>query len=624
MSFLKKLFGSGDPPKEQPAQDPAQDPNMIRVYDAYGRELFISKEEWRKNVLPGSLQASWNKPDELFGIIVGALGDGFRTDVIPAAEQLFKIDPDRVRATCVWGIVLKDEGRLDAAEKVFRDFLIKHGEEGSVLTNLAKVYSRRKKDAQAEEILWHALEVDPNQENGLSWYWIIHKERGGEGAGSEALRRVAALPKSWRAQLWLAREALARRDLPGAMTLYDESLGAAPAPAPADLLEQMSGDLGNAGHLPEILNLILPRYEVALHGLRIGNNLIKTMVDLGQLAPARKLLQQLYAQNRLDWKATLNFWDTELAKAHLATTPIEQGEKLNIGLLKIDGPVWLPEQSPALALFPALSANATRLSFLGSSAETGHTGDAVTAQLTDPPGRLSRALPLFLSEQVRFRSDANPRTIVPWVKAGGFVLASGRWTDEAAAGYARMEPASDYLILVHLRAAADPWTADLRLIRTIDAKCLETIERSFSFAQLAESAQLIARDLLNVLSRHADVALVSSPLHYSLPVPADLPTYLLRLEQLLAARSSGLEGATDNFLSGHHEIIDGNIHLCIKNRKNPITRILLLQTIKALKKVYPEIVAEYREKLELLQREHPLDEPAQEVCKILLHQVLAA
>ena len=105
-------------------------------------------------------------------------------------RQLFKIDPDRVRATCVWGIVLKDEGRLDAAEKVFRNFMIEHGEEGSVLTNLAKVYSRRKKDGQAEEILWHALEVDPNQENGLGWY-LVHSQRTrrrGRRLGSAAPR----------------------------------------------------------------------------------------------------------------------------------------------------------------------------------------------------------------------------------------------------------------------------------------------------------------------------------------------------------------------------------------------------------------------------------------------------
>ena len=75
MRFLKKLFGGRTAPKEPevrqptpaklpPPKDPAQDPNMIRVYDAYGRELFITKEEWRKNILPGSIQSNWNKPDD--------------------------------------------------------------------------------------------------------------------------------------------------------------------------------------------------------------------------------------------------------------------------------------------------------------------------------------------------------------------------------------------------------------------------------------------------------------------------------------------------------------------------------------------------------------------------------
>lgn len=81
------------------------------------------------------------------------------------------------------------------------------------------------------------------------------------------------------------------------MSLYEESLVAAPTPAPSDLLTQISGDLGNAGHLPELLDLVLPRYDVDRHGVLIGNNLIKAMVDLGQIDPARKLLHQLYAQN---------------------------------------------------------------------------------------------------------------------------------------------------------------------------------------------------------------------------------------------------------------------------------------------------------------------------------------
>jgi tetratricopeptide (TPR) repeat protein len=619
MSFFKKLFNRGsDSSPNAPRRNPAKDPDMMRVYDGYGRELFISKEEWRRSVLPGSIRSNWDKPDELHGTILGALHDGFRSEVVDAAKQLYKIDSNRLRAACVWGVVLMEEKKLDAAEKVFRRFIEEHGEDGLILTNLAKVYARRKEEAKSEELLWRAIQADPNQENGVSWYWVLHKERGGEAAGLEALRRVAALRKSWRAHLWLAREAMNRRDLSTALGFYEQSLAAAPKPVPADLLGQMSGDLGNSGHLPEILNLVLPRFDLQVHGLQVGNNLIKAMLDLGQIDAARRLVHDLYAQNRFDWKETLNFWDTEVAKAQVATTIIPAGE-LEMSLATIVGPIWLPANSPALSLFPAPPAHATRVCFLGSSAETGHAG-GMTPQLSDSAGRLSRALPLFLCEQAWFQSDANTRTIVPWINAGGFVLAGVGWTDEDAAGYARREPASDYLVLTHLKAEADPWTIQLRLIRTIDAKCLAVMERSFPFSTLGEAANLVAHDLLSLLSEHSEVTLSAARRDYS--VPEDVPQYLLRLEQLLAVRCGTMEGARDGFLSGERAIVDGNIALAVTNPANPTIRLLLLQTVVALKKVRPEIIQEYRDKLELLQREHPLPGPAGEACTDLLRQAL--
>jgi tetratricopeptide (TPR) repeat protein len=636
MSLIRKLFRASAlrkeserrpiPAKLPPLKDLAKDPNMIRVYDAYGREFYITKEEWRKNVLPGSIQSNWDKPDELYNIIVGALNDGFRSDVVTTAERLFKIDSNRSRGACVWGVVLMEEGRLNDAEKVFRDFIAGHGEDGLILTNLAKVYARRKDDEKAEEILWRALQVDPNQDNGVGCYWIIHKERGGDAEGEDALRRVAALPGSWRAQLWLAREALKRADLSAALTLYEESLAAAPSPIPSDLLMQLSGDLGNAGHLPEILNLTLPRFDVTVHGLAVGNNLIKSMLDLGQIEPARKLLKQLYAQNRLDWKKTLSFWDTELAKARVATTSIEPSEKLSIALLAIEGPVWLPEQSPAHEVFAAPSANAPRISFLGSSADTGHKGEKMIAQMSDASGRFSRGLPLFLAEQVRFNCDANTRTIVPWVRNGsaGFVLSGVPWLDSDAAQYARNEPACDYVVVTHLKTAAEPWTIELRLIRTIDAKCLAAAKVSCSSAQTGDGARNMVHQVFVLLARHAEVEKTSPPRCYSLPAAADLPYYLLRLEQLLAVRCAGMDGVPGGFLSGKREIIDGNIHLCLSNATNVVTRILLLQTLKAMKRVQPDIVVEYRDKLQLLQHKHPLDEPGQAVCQRLLNDLLAS
>ncbi len=44
--------------------------------------IFITKETRRQDVLPGSIKSNWDNPDELYGIIIGALNDGFYPDVI--------------------------------------------------------------------------------------------------------------------------------------------------------------------------------------------------------------------------------------------------------------------------------------------------------------------------------------------------------------------------------------------------------------------------------------------------------------------------------------------------------------------------------------------------------------
>jgi hypothetical protein len=389
---------------------------------------------------------------------------------------------------------------------------------------------------------------------------------------------------------------------------------------------QMSGDLGNAGHLPELVNLAAPRFDVKTHGLAVGNNLMKALLDLGQIEPARKILHRLYAQNRPDWKPTLSYWDTELAKANLASEPAIPVNELKMTILAFDGPIWLPDPSPAQELFPAPSAGSMRIGFLGSSAETGRKADQVTQQLSDAPGRFSRMLPLFLAEQVRFGADANTRIFVPWMihPSAGFLFSGVAWSDADAAHYARMHgPACDYVITTHLEAAAEPWQVELRVIRTIDAACLATATAPVPSASPDAAVAALAANLLALLSAHAEVAPASPSDFYALPSITELPFYLLRLEQLLAIRCGGMAHAPESFLSGEREIIDGNFHLCLNNPKNPTARILLIQTIIAMKRVKPEITAEYRDKLQMFQRDVRLNEPAQGICQRLLEEALA-
>lgn len=615
------------PPKKADAvADPSKDPNLIRVFDGYGREMFIPKEEWRTKVLPDTLKSNWNNAGQLAGLIVSSLNDGFFPDVLAAAEHLHRMDPLSAQSACIYAIVLMKNHRLEEAENVLRDHLKKNGEDGSILTNLAKVYAERKNHEKALETLWHALEVDPNQDNGMGWYEAIHREKGGPEAGLEALQRLAALPGSWRPQLWLARHALQTRKTEEALKLYRDCLNRVGNPVPADLLMQMSGDLGNTGHLPEILQLVAPHFDARTHGLPVGNNLIRANLDLGQLDAARRILDQLYALNRMDWKQTLSFWDTEIGKAQVASTnPVPQAE-LQITMLTNEGPIWLKPSSPAAELFPVKLPESLVIAFIGSSVETPTNSKRVERQMADDKGRFSRALPMFFAEQVEFHSRARSQTLMPWItnEGGGFVLSGVPWKDEDAANYSRQtQVKSDYVVVCHLKAPSEIWTLELRLVRSIDGKCLATIEDSFPSTSPQSAVFDLAERLLGMLSEHAEVELQPAPQLYEVPKGGQLPFYLVRLEQLLAVRCSSMEGASKS-LHGERDILDGNLQFCASNPQNVCTRILLAQTLLAMKRVRPDVIPEFKEKIGLIQKEKPLSEPARGVIQRMFDEALAS
>jgi tetratricopeptide (TPR) repeat protein len=615
MSFLKKILGKKSPPSAEkpppprPIEELRKDPNLFRVFDKYGQELFISKEQWRTSVLPGTIKSNWNNPDGLCSIILGSLKDGFRADVIPAAEHLYKTDPDHVRSACVWGIVLMEEGRIGEAEQVFQKHIATYGESGAIVTNLAKVFSKRNDKAKSEQTLWHALELDPNQDNALLWYQAIYRERGGDEAGDDALRRIAILPKSWRAQLWIARSCLHRRALEDALALYRQAIDAAGSPAPGDLLKQMSGDLGGAGHLPEILQLAEPAFDPALHGIEVGNNLIKAHVDLGQLDAAHGILNRLYALNRPDWKAQLQFWDTEIAKARIAGSPMVQNAPMEATLLTIEGPIWLPASSPVAEFFPAPDVEAPRVAFLGSSGERATNSKRAEHQLADRMGRLSRSLPLFLTEQAQFRCDTRALTLIPWLvkPEGAFVLNGVSPKDDEAASYATQHGLkNDYVVVTHLKTQTTPWIIEARIIRTIDAKCLETLTASLSPDDPGIEVPAFVQKVLDALRTHAELERGEETSPYEAPPAPHLSNYLLRLEQLLAVRAAGMESPSPGALSGEREIIDDNIQLCLACPESVAARLVLAQTVVAMKKARSDIMPEFKTKLESLQSEKTL------------------
>lgn len=629
MSFFKKLFGKKDPPPWTPppaSPPPPGAPAMMKVWDDYGRLGEIPREKWRTEVLPANFERCWNDAAKLGPLVDSALNDGFILDALEPARQLYRIDHQSKLSASALSFVLAQLEKFDEAEKIVNEAIRQHGKDSLLLNSLAKVHFGRGNQVLVESALWESLQSDPNFSNSFGWYTSMIREQRGEKAELDALHRVAALPGSWRAQLWLARAALHARNLEGAIPFYHESLSRAGKPVPADLLMQMSGDLGKAGHLLEALQQAAPHYVPEYHGIKVDNNLIKAHVDLGQIDAARRLVDQLYAFKRTDWKENLNYWDTEIAKTSLETSSIKKDAPLTITLLAIEGPVWLKPSSPAAELFPASTSAGPTICFLGSTSEVVTNSKRIQHQMSDAPGRMTRALPLFLAEQIGFNSNARVQSLFPWIagEPGGFVLSGGPWNDADAANYARQgEVKNDYLVVTHLRPNAEPWTVEVRLVRTIDGQCLETLNATFYFGKPEEGLQALSRQVLALLEKHAEVERVTPPPVYQLPNDPPFSYYLLRSEQLLAVRCTGMDNVSKGFLSGEREIIDGNLQLCLDCPQSTVVRILLAQTLLAMKRVRPDIMPEYKDKIARLQKEKPLAEPAQGVVQRLFNEAFS-
>lgn len=147
-----------------------------------------------------------------------------------------------------------------------------------------------------------------------------------------------------------------------------------------------------------MLNFTEPRFVPKIHGLSVGNNLIKAHLDLGQIDAAKTILNELYPLERSDWNTQLSSWDTEIAKTTISRLEAEPMGPLEVGFLTVEVPVLLNPTSPNAPLFVPKVATEPVICLLGFSAEM--SGDVKAGpQMPDLPGRFSRALPLFLAEQ---------------------------------------------------------------------------------------------------------------------------------------------------------------------------------------------------------------------------------
>ena len=264
------------------------------------------------------IKENWHDPSGLYQVIVQAFSVNiFHPQVLKAAQQLHKIDSNPARGTTMLVICYLEMGQLDQAQQILTAYMEHHGEDNTmILTLLAKVHYKQGHSDKAHEVLVRALAADPNDVNALELYANMAHDK--EGSSTAALQEIAANPTSWRAQIWLAGKCLEQggnNNLSMAREHYQQSLSRAVDPVDTLALQQISGDLGRKGHLQTLIDLVEPRFDVQVHGLAVGNNLIKAHTEMGNFQEAKRLVDKLRAMEQPEWKGALDHWDRVFAQA---------------------------------------------------------------------------------------------------------------------------------------------------------------------------------------------------------------------------------------------------------------------------------------------------------------------
>jgi hypothetical protein len=207
-------------------------------------------------------------------------------------------------------------------------------------------------------------------------------------------------------RLVAAREKLDARDLPGAMALYEEIL--AVAGDRADVLVTISGDLGSTGNIPQIIELVAPRYDAKRHGPATGLNLVQAFLAVHDADAAQHVLDMLFELNRPELEDRLHGFSNAIAELmnqgtvasipgvdHAALAPVDPG----VALITISKPIWTYGLEEFEGILPKKEGKMRKVAFAQLSLPGAYPDiEAALRAPEDELGRLSRAIPLWFAE----------------------------------------------------------------------------------------------------------------------------------------------------------------------------------------------------------------------------------
>jgi tetratricopeptide (TPR) repeat protein len=604
--LLSSLTGKKESPstQEEPQQAhaaaaPEPGEEMIVAYDANGRQMHITRSDWRDKVFLPGLEQKWDDAAGLYDALLGGLNDGFAADLIPAAARLVEIDDDPERSHTIQGIVLMKNNQLDEAESTLKTGMAKVGATGILLTNLAKVFAERGDDARADELLWQAIEADPNQDNGLVWWATLKQEREGEAGYVAGLKTVAALPGSWRAQLWLARHHLEHKNVAAAKALYEEVLAGGRYDSRS--LMMISGDLGQNGEISLIVELIAPIYDEHRHDPMAGINLLRAYQELGNPEEGEKLLSRMYALDIPPLKQYLDEFAQafhRMRKESAQGTPTDPGQ-VEISTLAISQPIWHYGLYKADWLFTRKPPEADTIGFFALSKITAEATPA-ESQREDDVGRLARAIPLYLAEAAHYWTPFAAQCYFQIAAGIGPVLSSH--STDGNALFDLVPPTMKYFITGQLGFTGEGEQRQWQLSLTLwDCTLRKECGTESGTVAQSELGALVLNLEQSLLAKTGSVTTEPLDAFYARPSADAMDIYLNELGQAFTLTLVATQYIPRSALWGERAMLEWPLNMALQWPQAEVPKLMYLSGLSKAFDYQSEVVGEYRKRtLELL------------------------
>lgn len=570
MGKLQVLFGKKETDEVKETVKDTNQEGFIECIDRRGNKIEMPSSKWRTEVIPAKLKAVWNNATALYEEIMNAVNDGFAEEVLEAAKHLEEIDEIKERSAATLSIIYLKCNRISESKDVLNDYIEENGKTSIILTNLAKAYDAEGEKEKSLQVLEEAIELNPNETTAVIWYGAYYQEKGGIKEAIKALEGLVDKYNSWVAKLLLARNDLAENNIRKVMKTYREIIDN--NEVTSTMLSAMSSDLGNCGYIKEVIKILEPSYDHTKHSVGIGLNLLRAYYEDKNNKKGLALIQKLMEIPDPSLRDYLVHMAHEFDK--LRAFKEFEGDKGNIkiNMISLDKPIWYYDlENPDFLV--KKKTKAEKIAIIPYVDLTKHI-EGFELSAADGAATLTRTTPLYLGEQLMYKSEYDAKVVIPFAEKYGPVAATEEYTKEALQDICKKVKA-DKLITGSVNLANENKTFVItNLIYTLEDDNVEKIIYDCDDDCFGEDFNDMINDIRGHLGKE-----IENNTFYKTPENDDVLVYLSALGQQLTQTFVAHRYLERQGYEGEAEMFSWYFNMALANPDDEVPLIMVASAV---------------------------------------------